>query len=1403
MKGEKLYEELVKVCADKICEILGEDEIDYDTNFFYLGLESVAMTKIVADLEEMYYVNIAYEDFIEHATIYEFAEYLQKLIEDGTSNGDFYLKDINFEPNREKRYEPFALSDLQEAYYVGRFQEEEYNGIPTNGYMEMTCDEYDHERFQNTILKLINRHDMLRCYFDDEGMQHVIPEIDFYDIEIVDLRTCKQEEIEEKILEVRKEMVNLRVDIESAPLFITKVSMLSGDKAVIHFYVDALIMDGWSYEIFHRELEELYEDETVRLRELGVGFRDYLEFKKEFKKSKKYMQDKEFWLERIDELPEPALLPELMPLEHIKDKIGGQVECELDIHTWEKIEEAARNHAVTPFSVLFSSFIAVVSRWNYKQRLLFNIPEFDRPMFHSDMDKILGVCSAFLLFPSDISKKITFKEMVKQTHEKLTTLIQHHGFSGIEISREMYKRSGEHNKALAPLVFGMLPDLPHTDKNILKVRYQENHTSQVWIDINTCIYDECIQFNWNYIKGHLDAEMLKNMVQIQKEILMRVANEDAIWEECLSFELPESDKSTIEKSNQTEQEVSFVLLNQVIEECLETYKDNVYVETDNAQYTYQEVADIVSSMADDFLKMGCQKGDRIILYMPKGIRQVCAVLATVRIGCVYVPIDYTFSQKMLQKCARNVEAKVIVMSHEKQREISIKNCAVYVPNMEQVRKNVILPSVSVEGDDLVAIIHTSGSTGMPKAVMVTHKGLYNSLQFTNEKFHVQEDDRCIALTNLAHDMEMYDIFGMLMAGASMFMPLQENSTDPEYWINKLKQQKVTIWNSVPAFIEMLLEAMTEEDKEALLNFRLMIFGGDYLHAQTVQKIWNFNEKIQVVNVGGPTETTLWNIYHIVTKEDVESGVLPYGKPISNTKYYLLNERMEEVPVGVVGMMYCAGVGITKGYWGNEEQTKKKYVQYKKTGEIIYQTGDLGKYNENGEIIFCGREDRQIKINGKRIELNGIKSVILENFPVSDSVVKYFEDAKILVAYYVAEREIDTQKFQNQLIEDLPKYMIPEYFVKVDKIPITKNGKVNYAELPDYRELVKVIKESDMEPVTELEKKVITICNEFIEGKIYLNSDFFMIGGDSLLAIRLLARLREEFEVPIALRELYGKNKICDWCRLIEGKLTEDAQSTKLKEDSEQIGNKWIAHGIVHERGNVNLICFPHAGSSAMFYSEWSDYFDETFNILPVQYPGRENRQEEAMYNSIIEMAKDFVEENEDLFEQDFAIFGHCTGSIVAYEVLKLVEEKYNKTSVAFFASSNVAPNHSILVSTKDVSDEEFVKGLGQYGFIDSGLFALEEFSSYFLPIIRHDFDMQENYVCENLMKLNTPIFSLSGKEDASLAEYGKVLDWKKFTNKEFEDKVFEGGHFYMEEHMEEVSHYISENIKRCSEEKLV
>ena len=387
----------------------------------------------------------------------------------------------------------------------------------------------------------------------------------------------------------------------------------------------------------------------------------------------------------------------------------------------------------------------------------------------------------------------------------------------------------------------------------------------------------------------------------------------------------------------------------------------------------------------------------------------------------------------------------------------------------------------------------------------------------------------MGVTNLAHDMSLYDIFGMAQAGASVVIPDEVHAKDPEYWLELMKQYPVSVWNSVPAMQEMLMEAVGSRPEQAglLSSLRLLIMGGDYIKPSLLKKIREYQPAVRLVSAGGPTETTLWNILHDIEERDLSEAVIPYGKPIANNRYYILNENMQQLPVGVTGTLYGAGIGVASGYCEDDALTQEKFVIW--NGERLYNTGDRGHYREDGTILFDGRKDRQIKINGKRIELSALSSVA-EEIEYVGQATAMVNDRQQIILFYTGNEEL-SDSIRQVLEEKLPEYMMPKRFIHLEQIPVTRNAKTDmeelkriYASLSQEKTEKKVDSGEESALETLLKEKFCELLD--LDGTdVDLDSDFFAMGGNSLIAMRLLSALRETFEVELTLTDLFTTSTI--------------------------------------------------------------------------------------------------------------------------------------------------------------------------------------------------------------------------------------------------------------------------------------
>ncbi len=1100
-------------------QVLGCTDYGKEESFLLAGGDSLKAIQLVQAISREYEIELGISQFFMHSSVKEITEFVKERKND--------KEDIICCETSQDKWEPFGLSELQQAYLVGRKTEMDLGCISTHGYLEMECQDYDHEKLERVLRRLVKRHDMLRCVISYDGTQRFVKDIPEFSVPLTDLRGVSLEEQEAYMLSVREKMIQYQLDLESIPLVRVQTSLIGEKHAIVHIYFDTIIIDGYSYEILYDELEQLYEDENRKLPEIKVTFKDYIHYKEQLKNSAKYKRAKEYWMNRIASLPEAVTLPLLKNPDEIKEIQGVIKECKLSASRWLSLQQKARKRGITPFIILFTAFSEVLARWNSKKKFLLSIPEFDRPLFHEDIEHVVGECSTFLLFEVESHPEETFEETCIRNQKQLWEIKDNNSFSGMEVLREVYKYQNSYGSALVPIVFSSILDLPQAARKIFRTKYTETHTSQVWIDIDAQRCNDEIQFNWNCVKGLFDEAMLDDMVKLQMELLNKVADSEEMWNIPQEIALPDRDKRIIHRYALQERKIAAENIQTRIKEAFQAGGETIFLAVEEEQLSFRQVEERVLDKMHYMYEQGVRERDFVAVVLGKSVEQVVCTLAIVGLGAIYVPFEEEVPKKRFDGCMEHIGCQYAFIAEERKKELS-ENLHVLDEKKYEGKRGCYGNSSQ---EDLLTIIHTSGSTGNPKAVMVPQKGVINCIDDTLEHFNIGKRDAAIALTNLSHDMSMFDLFGMLFAGGKIVMPREKHVKDPVYWIQLIQKYQVTIWNSVPAMLQMLNQVLNQEHSKELGTIRRVFTGGDYIPAVMLGELKNKLPNAEMISVGGPTETTLWNIYHEVTEEDLKKGKIPYGRPISNNAYSIRDEHLREVPVGVTGVMYCTGVGVTKGYYNDEKTTKEKYI-LDEHGARMYCTGDLGRYLPNGEIEFMGRNDLQIKVNGKRIELNEIEHAMSEYPGVETAVAKVSDDKKQIYGYYMAKEEISTERMQQFLKDALPVYMIPKAFMKLEVLPLSRTNKIDRNALPTPHMNTKRRKGE----LSETEEKVLEIAKEILKQEsIQIEDNFFLAGGDSLLAICFCKKLQDFFQNDYGLSELFENPQLSKLAELMEQK----------------------------------------------------------------------------------------------------------------------------------------------------------------------------------------------------------------------------------------------------------------------------
>lgn len=489
-----------------------------------------------------------------------------------------------------------------------------------------------------------------------------------------------------------------------------------------------------------------------------------------------------------------------------------------------------------------------------------------------------------------------------------------------------------------------------------------------------------------------------------------------------------------------------------------------------------------------------------------------AVLGILAAGAAYVPIDPSLPPERREYILHHSQVDLVLTQSRLDERLSWSEQVVRLclddPELSHESKEP-LESIQTAGD-LAYLIYTSGSTGTPKGVAIEHEGAVNTVVDINQRFGVNSSDRVLALSSLSFDLSVYDIFGTLAAGGTIVIPEASGDRDPAHWAKLIVEHEVTIWNSVPALMQIMVD-WARDEPQVLTSLGLVLLSGDWLPLTLPTQITNLNKNIQVISLGGATEASIWSILYPIKAVESHWKSIPYGRPMANQRFYVFNELLEARPVWVPGQLYIGGVGVARGYWQENAKTATSFIIHPHTNERLYRTGDLGRYLPDGNIEFLGREDFQVKIGGYRIELGEIEAVLMRHPLVEKTIIaaagKQLSE-KRLVAYVVADREVSFEELRLFLGERLPNYMIPLVFIFLESLPLSANGKVDRSALPSPDIFIQESEVNYVAPKNDVEQTIAAVWQEVLNlEKIGVNDNFFEVGGNSLLIIKIYSQLK--------------------------------------------------------------------------------------------------------------------------------------------------------------------------------------------------------------------------------------------------------------------------------------------------------
>ncbi len=968
---------------------------------------------------------------------------------------------LTIQANPDQRYHPFPLSDMQQAYWLGQSNLFELGNVAAHLYAEFELDNLDIDRINQVCQRMIERHEMLRAIVLPDGQQQILPETPFFNVCTIDLRERSPQDAVDTLAATRQRMVDQGPATDHFPLFEVLVHRLDERRYRLYISLSLLVIDGGSLKLLAQEIPLLYQNPDVVLPPLELSYRDYILTFNSLQQSDAYRRSQAYWWNRLETLPPAPDLPLAKNPATLSYPQFQRHTFQLAPEVWQRLKQRAIEAALTPAGVVCAAYTEILAAWSKTSHFTLNVLFSNRVDLHPQVRKVMGNFSSTNLLEVNHTGLSSFVTRAKHLQAQLWKDFEHSHVGGVQVLRELNRVRGGTSRASIPVVFASSLDARDQQGTSIAAAvptalYSCIQTPQVWLDHSIHESNGALVLHWDVVEALFPAGMVNDMLSAYKQLLTRLANDASAWDDPALQLLPASQLEQRAAVNATAVPIPDGMLHTLMAQVQQRPNHPAIISSQQT-LTYAELDNLANRVAHWLQQFGARPNVLIAVVMEKGWEQVVAALGILRSGAAYLPINPALPKERLWYLLEQSEVGLVLTQSKLDATLewskSVRRLCVDDRKALAVLSDSPLDSVQTP-EDLAYVIFTSGSTGLPKGVMIDHRGAVNTICDLNQRFRVTADDRVLALSSLSFDLSVYDIFGTLAAGATLVMPDAASTTDPAHWTELLLREKVTIWNSVPALMQMLVEYVASQPQPVPLVLRLVMLSGDWLPLTLPNQIKERIPQAEVVSLGGATEASIWSIMYPVQAVDPDWKSIPYGFPMLNQSFQVLNAAFKPCPVWVPGELYIGGIGLAKGYWRDEEKTNARFILHPHTGERLYHTGDLGRYLPDGSIEFLGREDFQVKVQGYRIELGEIETA-LEQYPsVKSAVVSPVGDRqqhKRLVAYLCPlhpvphqseNRYISSENLRDFLSQKLPDYMLPSQFVWLNALPLTPNCKVD-------------------------------------------------------------------------------------------------------------------------------------------------------------------------------------------------------------------------------------------------------------------------------------------------------------------------------------------------------------------------
>ncbi|OAB44324.1 non-ribosomal peptide synthetase [Paenibacillus glacialis] len=1093
-------------------DILTVERVGKNDHFFDLGGNSLKATVMLSKVHEQLHHKISIVQFFKNQHLKDLASVIMG--------------------EKEEAFIPIEVLEVKEFYETSPAQQRIYfmdqfeqNSIFQNmcGHITVTGNSDEHKLI-SSLNKMIQRHEAFRTSFqlvDGELYQKIAPSVDF-EVKKSQMSACQFDQYVNEFAQP--------FDLSKAPLIRAEFIRVDQDHVEILIEMHHIISDGYSVSILANELMDDYDGKLIP--EVEVEYKDFVAWQNNFLAGESFNQQEKYWLDQFKgEIPNLNLPTDFVRTPYVTSR-GSRLSFFLDDQLKLALDKLAKQTGTTLFMVLLAAYNVLLHKYSGQEDIIVGTPTLGRN--HPDVEKMIGVFIQTVAIRSQPIANKPFRMYLEEIKKQSLYALDNQDYLFDRLIDKLNTHRDTTGTALFNTMYSFLnTDLNQRQEDACQFKVKELNVGVSLYDLMLIVEDDnqCLEMHFNYKTELFTRDTIDTMQMHFINILRNIVIEQDVVLSDIQMLSQSEQNQLLKEFNDTKIEYSRdKTIQELFEEQVKETPDQLAVSFEDQELTYRQLNERANQLARTLRDEGVHADSLVGIMTERSIEMIIGIFGVLKAGGAYVPIDPDSPAERIQYILHDAGAKFLVTQGHLKQAVSFTGKYIDLNDEQAYTDDISNLELTVGSNSLAYVIYTSGTTGKPKGVMIEHRqvhhlitGLYTQvIDDQNKKLNVS------LLAPYYFDASVKQIFGALLLGHSLFIANQETILDGQALLNYYRDNQIDLTDGTPAHLKLLLKSNDFQG----ISLQYMLIGGEALSQQSVVELTSLFSINQIspptiINVYGPTECCVDAATFKVVPELVSGNsraYVPIGRTLGNNRLYVVNKYEQLQPVGVAGELCIGGDGVGRGYLNLSDLTAEKFVSDPFVqGEKMYKTGDLVKWLPDGNIAYLGRMDHQVKVRGYRIELGEVEAALLNIDSVKEVIVTVHEDDhgdKSLCAYFIADDMLTVKELKEKVSNELPSYMVPAYFIQMDQMPLTPNGKVDRRLFPAPEENIQTGRDY-VEPRTSVEEQLLSVWQDVLGvNEISIKDPFFDVGGNSLRATKLVSKINEKMNVSVSVRNVF-------------------------------------------------------------------------------------------------------------------------------------------------------------------------------------------------------------------------------------------------------------------------------------------